>query len=167
MNILAPIPGRTNDLERTQIGQRQWMALLAAMLPIAFLTSSFILNRTEFQSSMSAYYWTRDVERNIFLGVLFFIAAYLLLYKGYTLLQDRALNLAGVSAAVAGIRADESVRLRGSLGPEGVLHGRARARQPRFRNASLVLRRYERRRLQSSRGRAPSSRSTPGGVRSC
>ncbi len=100
MNILAPIKGRTIDLERTPVAvaQRRWISLLAAMFPIAFLTSSLVLHRTQFQSSISAYYWTNDIERNIFVGVLCFVASYLILYKGYTWLEDRALDLAGVSA---------------------------------------------------------------------
>ncbi len=101
MKILEPIEGRTIDIiERSPvaIAQRRWMALLAAMFPVVFLVSSFLLGRTDFQPSISDYYWTKDIERNIFIGVLCFVASYLILYKGYTWLEDRALDLAGVSA---------------------------------------------------------------------
>lgn len=89
---------RTSHLERSFIVQRRGMAFLAAIFPIAFLASS-LLGRTEFQTSISAYYWTLDRERNIFVGVLCAVAVFLLLYKGYNWLEDRVLDVAGVSAA--------------------------------------------------------------------
>ena len=78
---------------------RRGMAFLAAMFPIAFLASSFLLGRTKFQTSISAYYWTLDPERNIFVGVLCAVAVFLLLYKGYSWLEDRILDVAGASTA--------------------------------------------------------------------
>ena len=91
-------PERTSYLENSFIVQRRGMALLAALLPVAFLSSSFIFKRTVFQTSMSAYYWTLDLERNLFVGVLCSIGVFLLLYKGYNWLEDRILDLAGLSA---------------------------------------------------------------------
>jgi hypothetical protein len=99
MDLLARIATRTSHLERSFIVQRRGMAVLAAMFPLAFLASSFILHRTEFQTSISAYYWTHDLERNIFVGVLCAVAVFLVLYKGYNLLEDRILDVGGVSAA--------------------------------------------------------------------
>jgi hypothetical protein len=75
------------------------MAALAAVFPVAFLASSLILHRTEFQTSISAYYWTHDLERNIFVGVLCAVAVFLVLYKGYNLLEDRIIDVGGASAA--------------------------------------------------------------------
>ena len=100
MKIFEQIPGRTIEIERSPVAivQRRWMALLAFLFPLIFLISSFVLGRTEFQDSISDYYWTEDPERNILVGVLCFIAAYLILYKGYTWAEDRALDIAGVSA---------------------------------------------------------------------
>jgi hypothetical protein len=91
-------PMRTSHLENSFLVQRRGMALLAALLPVAFLVSSFVFNRTDFQTSISAYYWTLDLERNFFVGVLCSIGVFLLLYKGYNWLEDRILDLAGVSA---------------------------------------------------------------------
>ena len=99
MDLLATIPGRTSHLERSFIVQRRGMALLAAAFPTAFLASSFVLGRTEFQTSISAYYWTLDPERNFFVGVLCAVGVFLLLYKGYNWLEDRVLDLAGICAA--------------------------------------------------------------------
>jgi len=75
------------------------MAFLAAVFALAFLSSSFVFNRTDFQTSISAYYWTLDLERNFFVGVLCAVGVFLLLYKGYNRLEDRILDLAGISAA--------------------------------------------------------------------
>jgi hypothetical protein len=75
------------------------MALLAAALPLAFLISSFLLGRTPFQTSVSAYYWTLEPERNFFVGVLCSVAAFLFLYKGRSTAEDRLLDAAGVCAA--------------------------------------------------------------------
>lgn len=90
--------GTRNHLEESFIIQRRGMALLAAALPVIFLTSSFIFDRTTFQTSISAYYWTLDLERNIFVGTLCAVGVFLLLYKGYNWFEDRVLDLAGVSA---------------------------------------------------------------------
>lgn len=99
MDLLARDATRTSHLERSFIVQRRGMAALAAIFPVAFLVSSFIVDRTEFQTSISAYYWTKDLERNIFVGVLCAVAVFLVLYKGYNLLEDRILDAAGASAA--------------------------------------------------------------------
>jgi len=73
------------------------MAILGAAFPFVFLVSSFVLKRTTFQTSISVYYQTLDPERNIFVGVLFAIAVFLILYKGYTKLEDYVLHIAGIS----------------------------------------------------------------------
>ena len=99
MDLFTRDVTRTSHLERSFIVQRRGMAFLAAMFPVTFLVSSFVFGRTEFQTSISAYYWTLDLERNVFVGVLCAIAVFLLLYKGYNWLEDRVLDVAGVAAA--------------------------------------------------------------------
>jgi len=89
---------RTTDLEKSFLIQRRGMAILASLFPVFFLVSSFVLQRTKFQTSMSAYYWTLSLERNVFVGTLCAVGVFLLLYKGYTLLEDRLLDVAGVCA---------------------------------------------------------------------
>jgi hypothetical protein len=101
MSIFTPIEGRSVDnIERSHVAimQRRWMSLLAFTFPLVFLVSSFLLGRTEFQSSISAYYWTLDPERNLFIGMLCFIGAYLILYRGLTWIEDRALDVGGLCA---------------------------------------------------------------------
>ncbi len=98
MHLLDRNPERTTFLESSFIVQRRGMAVLAAVFPVVFLLSG-LLGRTDFQTSLSAYYWTLDFERNFFVGALCAIGVFLLLYKGYTPLEDRVLDLAGLSAA--------------------------------------------------------------------
>lgn len=98
MKWTEPQHNRTTDLEKSFLIQRRGMAILAVLLPVFFLVSSFALQRTKFQTSMSAYYWTLSLERNVFVGTLCAVGVFLLLYKGYTLLEDRLLDLAGVCA---------------------------------------------------------------------
>ena len=98
MDLLKRDATRTTYLERSFLVQRRGMALLAALFPLTFLASSFVLHRTAFQTSISAYYWTCDLERNVFVGVLCAISVFLILYKGYNVLEDRVLDLAGFSA---------------------------------------------------------------------
>jgi len=98
MKIFTRNKTRTSHLERSFIIQRRGMALLAAAFPVIFLMSSSVLDRTTFQTSISAYYWTLDLERNIFVGFLCAIGVFLLLYKGYNWFEDRVLDVAGVSA---------------------------------------------------------------------
>lgn len=97
-NLTARNPQRTSHLEKSFIVQRRGMAILAAIFPFVFLASSFIFNRTEFKTSISSYYFAPDAERNFFVGVLCAIGVFLLLYKGYNRLEDRILDLAGISA---------------------------------------------------------------------
>jgi len=98
VDLLARIATRTSQVENSFLAQRRGMALLGAIFPAAFLASSFLLRRTGFQTSISAYYWTFDLERNFFVGVLCAIGIFLALYKGYTRFEDWVLNAAGVCA---------------------------------------------------------------------
>ena len=99
MKILTRKPERTTLLEQSFIIQRRGMALLGGIFPFVFLISSFIFHRTSFQTSISAYYWTEHFERNFFVGTLCSISVFLILYKAYTTLEDRILDLAGVAAS--------------------------------------------------------------------
>ena len=110
-----------SHLEKSYVIQRRGMALLAAAFPFAFLVSSFILERTPFQTSISAYYYTLDPERNIFVGVLSAIAVFLILYKGYRKLEDYILDIAGIS--IAGVAFFPIDKTGDSSGFSGSAHG--------------------------------------------
>ena len=99
MKLLERKPGHDRYLEQSYIRQRQGMSVLAGAFPFIFLASSFVLRHVDFQPSLSAYYWTHDMERNLFVGVLWAIGVFLVLYKGYTKLEDWILNVAGICAA--------------------------------------------------------------------
>jgi hypothetical protein len=101
MNLRQRKPGRSSHLEASFIVQRRGMAILAGIFPLVFIASS-LLGRTAWQPSISAYYWTQDLERNFFIGALCAIGVFLLLYKGYTQLEDWILNVAGVCAVGVG-----------------------------------------------------------------
>lgn len=78
---------------------RTGMGVLAVLFPIIFLISSWVLNRTEMQPSLSEYYITRELERNLFVGILICIGIFLWLYEGYSYWENRLLDLAGVLVA--------------------------------------------------------------------
>src|SRR5262245_17222478 len=97
MHLTERKRGRSSHLEASFITQRIGMAVLAFVFPCFFIASS-LLGRTEFQPSISAYYWTLDLERNFFVGAQCAIGVFLLLYKGYTALEDWVLDIAGLCA---------------------------------------------------------------------
>jgi len=77
--------------------QRRGMALLAFAFPAVFIVSSLI-GHTDFQVSLSAYYWTKLFEKHFFVGMLTAIGVYLILHKGYSTPEDVLLDVGGVCA---------------------------------------------------------------------
>lgn len=94
MKMLERDEKAPSHLESSYILQRKGMAWLGLAFPIAFLLSS-AFGRTEFQDSISAYYWTRGLERDFFVGVLFAIGTFLFLYKGNSSAENLLLDVAG------------------------------------------------------------------------
>lgn len=85
-----------NHITRTYIIMRWGMAILAILLPF-ILWLGGLVQGTPLQDSMSAYYHAGDgVMRDGFVGILFVISALLILYKGFTSIENMALNVAGV-----------------------------------------------------------------------
>jgi hypothetical protein len=80
----------------TYLRLRRGMALIALFFPWALWFGGLAASGTTLQASMSAYYYT-DM-RDVFVGVLVAIGAFLFLYKGYTAREDWALNIAGACA---------------------------------------------------------------------
>ena len=90
----------------TYVSLRYGMAVIGAVLPVLVYAIGAV-HGVELQGSMSAYYWAPDgvnaPSRNWFVGCLFAVAASLYLYKGFTIPENVALNLAalfGVGVAV-------------------------------------------------------------------
>jgi hypothetical protein len=85
---------------------RLGLALMAFGLPILLWIGGHLLGHLPLAGSISAYYHASDpqgppgqgVMRNEFVGVLFGVSVLLLVYQGFTKLEDWALNLAGILA---------------------------------------------------------------------
>ncbi len=90
------------DIKRSYLIQRIGMAAMGFLLPVILFLSS-LFGRTEFELSMSAYYYSLELERNIFIGILCAVGTSLMFYKGETLIEDRLLDLAGLAAIVTGL----------------------------------------------------------------
>lgn len=89
---------------------RLGLAVIAYGLPLLLAIGGSVFGHLPLASSMSAYYHASDslhpelgppgqgVMRNEFVGVLFAVSGFLLVYQGYSKLEDYALNLAAVLA---------------------------------------------------------------------
>lgn len=71
------------------------MAALAIALPFLLWGLGHIFVDLPLQGSMSAYYHAGGIVRDVFVGTLFAIGVFLMLYRGYTIFENWALNLAG------------------------------------------------------------------------
>lgn len=79
---------------------RLGIAVLAMALPLVLWIGGYLRAGEPLAQSMSAYYYVGNgVMRDEFVGVLFGVGAFLYLYKGYTKLENYALNLAGIFLA--------------------------------------------------------------------
>jgi len=86
----------------TYASVRYGLAAIAVAFPLVLVVGGW-LRGVSFQPSMSAYYWAAAAGdyppmRIWFVGILFVVGAFLYLYKGFTPLENYALNVAGVSA---------------------------------------------------------------------
>lgn len=90
----------SNELDQhvfgTYISLRIGMGVIATIFPIIIVAGGYLLIGQELLDSMSAYY--HSGMRNIFVGFLFAIGAFLYLYKGFSSAENIALNLAGLFA---------------------------------------------------------------------
>jgi hypothetical membrane protein len=79
---------------------RRGIGVLGFIFPLALMIGGVFVG-IGLQQSMSSYYHTP--MRDIYMGLLCTIAFCLYLYKGYTTLEDRVLNLAGIFAFLTAI----------------------------------------------------------------
>lgn len=80
---------------------RRGMALIAFAFPVVLWIGGGV---GELQGSLSAYYHAEGGRmRDVFVGVLWAIGTFLLLYRGYSTREDWALNGAGVAAMVVAL----------------------------------------------------------------
>jgi hypothetical protein len=86
----------------TYLTLRYGIVLIGALLPVVvYLVGVF--NNVPLQNSISAYYWASvqghpAPSRDWFVGSLFAVAAFLYLYKGFSKLENLALNVAAMFA---------------------------------------------------------------------
>jgi hypothetical protein len=82
-------------ITRTYRMLRRGMALIAFAFPLVLLLGGMVLFARLPQTSMSAYYYTE--MRDVFVGVLCAVGAFLVLYRGFSDREEWALNIAGLS----------------------------------------------------------------------
>lgn len=80
---------------------RLGMALLAILLPVLLI---FLGGLDQVLNSLSAYYHSsRALLRDVFVGTLWAVGAFLVFYKGYTRRENWALNASGVCAVLVSL----------------------------------------------------------------
>jgi len=85
---------------KTYFSLRIGIAIMALAFPFLLLLGGLSIG-VPWQNSMSAYYHASSGDssmRNWFVGILFGVAAFLILYRGYRPLENWLLNLGGVFA---------------------------------------------------------------------
>jgi hypothetical protein len=99
--MLAPLKQMTSeDLRKnilsTYFTLRMGIVVLSAALPLSLYAYSWSVDHGLVEHSMSAFYGAHDgALRNWFVGVLWAIGAFLILYKGFSTAENWLLNLAG------------------------------------------------------------------------
>jgi len=100
----------TNQITKTYKTLRIGLAVMAFAFPLLLWIGGYLLAKLPLAGSMSAYYHASDflhpdqgpsgqgVMRNEFVGILFAVGALLIVYQGYSWLEDYALNVAGALA---------------------------------------------------------------------
>jgi hypothetical protein len=89
------------NMMRTYFTLRLGIVLLAFALPIGLLVYSFYTHGYLKEGSMSAFYGAdQGAMRDWFVGILCAIGAFLVLYQGFSRLEDWLLNFAGVFAVL-------------------------------------------------------------------
>src|SRR5689334_11009994 len=83
----------------TYLTLRYGIVLIGALLPIIVYVVG-VLHAIPLRNSISAYYWASAgnvaPSRDWFVGCLFAVAAFLYLYKGFSVAENIALNLAAL-----------------------------------------------------------------------
>lgn len=117
--IVMPPGQLSNHVAREYQVSRRGIAYIAIAFPLILWVGGCLMWHLPLQTSMSAYYHASDKPqeasgkpqeadakiqsgqgdmRNEFVGLLFALGGILILYKGFTRMEDYALNLAGVMA---------------------------------------------------------------------
>ena len=85
-----------DHIRATYFMLRKGLAALAFALPLVLWIGGRIFGGLPLQQSMSAYYHSGNgVMRDAFVGIMFAVSFFLILYKGFTYFENWAFNLAG------------------------------------------------------------------------
>jgi hypothetical protein len=88
-------PGKLQEnILSTYFSLRLGIVVLSVALPLILYFSGPL------RDSMSAYYGADDFRRDVFVGILWAVGSFLYLYKGYSVLENILLNVAGIFAVV-------------------------------------------------------------------
>jgi hypothetical protein len=93
--IIVDVQYLRHQILRAYAHLRMGMGIIALLFPFVLWGVGSALD-IQLQDSMSAYYHTS--MRNAFVGFLFALAGFLILYSGFSRLENWALNLAGAFA---------------------------------------------------------------------
>lgn len=83
-----------SHISATYYTLRKGLAVLALALPWVLWIGGHIFSDLPLQASMSAYYHAGGgVMRDAFVGIMFAVSFFLVLYKGFTYFENHAFNL--------------------------------------------------------------------------
>jgi len=93
---MSQTQGSDQSLVISYLLLRKLVGLLGVALPFVLAIGAAIISQLDIQPSISDYYHT--VMRDMFVGILFAIAIFMLSYRGYEPVDDRAGDIACISA---------------------------------------------------------------------
>jgi hypothetical protein len=101
--MLPMKPMTSEELQKnilsTYFTLRAGIVVLSAVLPVILYIYSWYAHGGLEEHSMSAFYGAYDGRlRNVFVGILWAVGSFLVLYKGFSIAEDWLLNFAGVFA---------------------------------------------------------------------
>lgn len=91
------IDGLRRHLVRTYTSLRYGVGIIGGALPLVLWLGGWIGDGEPLRGSMSAYYYS-PAMRDVFVGALITVGVILYLYRGFSTVEDWALNLAGIFA---------------------------------------------------------------------
>lgn len=113
---------------------RGWIGWLAIAFPIVLVGGGLLIGvEGGVKASMSAYYWAHAADGkatgDLFVGILWAIGVFLILYTGWDIKEDWALNLAGLFAICVALfpttpPKSNSIPESGALFPDWILQSR-------------------------------------------
>jgi hypothetical protein len=115
---------KKSDIHDHILGTYFWSRVGTAVISILFPLILWIVGLgfgVELQDSISSYYHTP--MRNVFVGILFAVGAFLYLYRGYNMLENIVLNVAGILAVCIALLPTSAVELKCDTFTAPYLHG--------------------------------------------